>query len=117
MNPLAPFREDEQCWCGSQRGYVACHGRPVASAPGAPFPPDEPGRTWIAPITSLTRTALESMAQQALGARVSCHLISPSSHLHSSPTYQQSTWLRCRVGGRALSFENLRRCGLRCSTT
>lgn len=71
MDPLGEFQAWETCWCGSQRRYDACHGRPIASAPGAPVPPDEEDRIWIAPHTSLTRSALDSMAAQVVGMPMS----------------------------------------------
>lgn len=50
QDPLEPYVRNERCWCGSDRKYKRCHGRPVPnSKPGAPLPPDPDGKYYISP--------------------------------------------------------------------
>jgi hypothetical protein len=65
MDPLAPFSDDEQCWCGTGERYGACHGYVMTSTPGAPVPSDDEEGIWIAPQTRLSWDAVRSMADAA----------------------------------------------------
>jgi SEC-C motif len=71
MDPLAPFSDNEPCWCGSQRRYGACHGLVMTSEPGAPVRADDGEGIWIAPLTRLSREAINSMTQTAAGVPIS----------------------------------------------
>jgi hypothetical protein len=65
MDPLAPFSDDEQCWCGAAERYGACHGYVMTSTPGAPVRSNDEEGIWIAPQTRLSWDAVRSMADVA----------------------------------------------------
>lgn len=58
-DPVEGLAFDDDCWCGSERLYGACHGdnRP-GSAPGDPLPPDPEDGLYLSPSTVIERQAL-----------------------------------------------------------